>query len=149
VDKKGILSWPNPTAEKVFFLHNNDTNSESSDTSLENVNDINADQGEPQGALSFGHNSPVSAVAEVLDLTHNHNDPFMLHFDDKDWQKFLPNLKPLGLAILLNTCHVDTQVSLQPLSCVGNFFVIAGKILRLLRSYILRSYVQRKFSTCE
>lgn len=97
----------------MFFLHNNDTNSESSDTSLENVNDINADQGEPQGALSFGHNSPVSAVAEVLDLTHNHNDPFMLHFDDKDWQKYLPNLKPLGLAILLNTCHVDTQVSVR------------------------------------
>ena len=22
VDKKGILSWPNPTAEKVFFLRN-------------------------------------------------------------------------------------------------------------------------------
>jgi len=22
VDKKGILSWPNPTAEKVFFLQN-------------------------------------------------------------------------------------------------------------------------------
>lgn len=22
VDKKGILSWPNPTAEKVFFLKN-------------------------------------------------------------------------------------------------------------------------------
>ena len=23
VDKKGILSWPNPTAEKVFFLSSN------------------------------------------------------------------------------------------------------------------------------
>lgn len=22
MDKKGILSWPNPTAEKVFFLQN-------------------------------------------------------------------------------------------------------------------------------
>lgn len=22
VDKKGVLSWPNPTAEKVFFLKN-------------------------------------------------------------------------------------------------------------------------------
>lgn len=27
VDKKGILSWPNPTAEKVFFLHNNGSGS--------------------------------------------------------------------------------------------------------------------------
>lgn len=25
VDKKGILSWPNPTAEKVFFLRNSET----------------------------------------------------------------------------------------------------------------------------
>jgi len=30
VDKKGILSWPNPTAEKVFFLRNANTLSPSS-----------------------------------------------------------------------------------------------------------------------
>ncbi|XP_050295588.1 transmembrane protein 94 isoform X2 [Anthonomus grandis grandis] len=109
VDKKGILSWPNPTAEKVFFLHNNTKDSEGSETSLNNLNELNADQSEPLGNLHFGPDSPVSASAEVLDLTHNHYDPFRLRFDDKDWQKFLPNLKPLGLAILLNTCHIDTQ----------------------------------------
>lgn len=27
VDKKGILSWPNPTAEKVFFLQNSSKSS--------------------------------------------------------------------------------------------------------------------------
>ncbi|XP_066253701.1 transmembrane protein 94 isoform X1 [Euwallacea similis] len=109
VDKKGILSWPNPTAEKVFFLNNKDNNSSGSETSLDNVNDINTDHSEPVGNLNFSHSSPISAVAEVLDLTHNHNDPFRLHFDDKNWQKYLPSLKPLGLAILLNTCHIDTQ----------------------------------------
>lgn len=30
VDKKGILSWPNPTSEKVFFLHNTEEDSDSS-----------------------------------------------------------------------------------------------------------------------
>jgi len=30
VDKKGILSWPNPTAEKVFFLQNPTKSSRSS-----------------------------------------------------------------------------------------------------------------------
>lgn len=32
-----------------------------------------------------------------------------LQFDDPDWQRYLPNLKPLGLAILLNTCNAETQ----------------------------------------
>uniref|UniRef100_A0AAR5NZX1 Cation-transporting P-type ATPase C-terminal domain-containing protein n=1 Tax=Dendroctonus ponderosae TaxID=77166 RepID=A0AAR5NZX1_DENPD len=108
IDKKGILSWPNPTAEKVFFLHNNDNESSSSE-SLDNVNDLNTDQFEASGTLQFGPGSPVTATAEVLDLTHNHNDAFRLRFDDKNWHNFLPSLKPLGLAILLNTCHMDTQ----------------------------------------
>lgn len=30
MDKKGILSWPNPTAEKVFFLQNSSKSSRSS-----------------------------------------------------------------------------------------------------------------------
>lgn len=78
--------------------------------SLENLNDLNTDQSEPLGNLHFAPDSPISATAEVLDLTHNHSDPFRLRFDDQDWQKHLPSLKPLGLAILLNTCHIDTQV---------------------------------------
>lgn len=32
VDKKGILSWPNPTAEKVFFLRNTVESSKSMDS---------------------------------------------------------------------------------------------------------------------
>ncbi|KAL1497616.1 hypothetical protein ABEB36_008545 [Hypothenemus hampei] len=109
VDKKGILSWPNPTAEKVFFLRSPDDDVTGSETSLNNINDINTDHNETFGTILSGVDSPVSAVAEVLDLTHNLNDPFRLHFDDQDWQKHLSSLKPLGLAILLNTCHIDTQ----------------------------------------
>lgn len=108
VDKKGILSGPNPTAEKVFFLHNDNSESEGSQTSLINVKDLTTDHAESPGTLHFSPDSPTSATAEVLDLTHNHSDPFRLRFDDKNWQKHLPSLKPLGLAILLNTCHVET-----------------------------------------
>lgn len=80
--------------------------------SLGNVNDISNDA-DSSGVLnySFHPDSPITATAEVLDLTPSHNHPFELHFDDHDWQKFLPSLKPLGLAILLNTCNYDTQVS--------------------------------------
>jgi hypothetical protein len=110
VDKKGILSWPNPTAEKVFFLHNNE-NPSSPSSSLGNVGDLAAD-GDSAGGTPHHYNYETSntATAEVLDLTHNHSDPFKLHFDDHDWSRFLTSLKPLGLAILLNTCSVETQV---------------------------------------
>lgn len=50
-----------------------------------------------------------TTVAEVLDLTHDHSCPFRLQFDDPSWKQFLPSLKPLGLAILLNTCNMATQ----------------------------------------
>ena len=41
VDKKGILSWPNPTAEKVFFMRTDSTQSdiESSFTSESEMSD--------------------------------------------------------------------------------------------------------------
>lgn len=85
VDKKGILSWPNPTPEKVFFLRdaNFEQNSKSSsDSSLDsNMSEQNANKG---------------TVAEVLDLTHDQNSPFKLEFDDHEWKNHLNSLKPLG-----------------------------------------------------
>lgn len=35
VDKKGILSWPNPTAEKVFFIRDSSEKTSKSQSSLE------------------------------------------------------------------------------------------------------------------
>lgn len=48
-------------------------------------------------------------IAEVLDLTHNKYSPFELNFDSTKWHEHLSSLKPLGLAILLNTCNKYTQ----------------------------------------
>uniref|UniRef100_A0A6P4FP96 Transmembrane protein 94 isoform X1 n=1 Tax=Drosophila rhopaloa TaxID=1041015 RepID=A0A6P4FP96_DRORH len=105
VDKKGILSWPNPTAEKVFFLHNTDEEARedgagsqsSSQSESDDVPDVDEDHKE-QGI-----------VAEVLDLTHDQHCPFRLEFDDHEWKAHIKSLKPLGLAILLNTCSPLTH----------------------------------------
>lgn len=55
------------------------------------------------------HDAPPVAKPEVLDLTHQHEGPFEVHFDDTSWKKHLSSLKPLGLAVLLNTCNPETQ----------------------------------------
>uniref|UniRef100_T1IVZ1 Cation-transporting P-type ATPase C-terminal domain-containing protein n=1 Tax=Strigamia maritima TaxID=126957 RepID=T1IVZ1_STRMM len=127
VDKKGILSWPNPTAEKVFFLHTSepltelsvgDADLHSSDTNKEQLNiESNTTQvrrrSSNRNKLKSGKriNYTRDSVVEVLDLTHDNQFPFGLQFDDPNWKQYLKSLKPLGLAILLNTCNPCTQES--------------------------------------
>ncbi|XP_055605027.1 transmembrane protein 94 isoform X2 [Uranotaenia lowii] len=114
VDKKGILSWPNPTAEKVFFLRNGSND--------ENHNSEHSEQSSLNSQCCQEHYHPLShiielnstkegagAIAEVLDLTHDQHSPFKLEFDDHDYKNYLNSLKPLGLAILVNTCCPLTQ----------------------------------------
>ncbi|KAH9640080.1 hypothetical protein HF086_016011 [Spodoptera exigua] len=104
VDKKGILSWPNPTAEKVFFLRNSSPSSHnSSKTSL--VGSMGHQSDENLDAPVEGtKTAEPSTIVEVLDLTHDQNAPFCVEFDDQRWRQHLARLKPLGLAALLNTC---------------------------------------------
>ncbi|ODN05210.1 hypothetical protein Ocin01_01491 [Orchesella cincta] len=108
VDKKGILSWPNPTPDKIFFLRSVPTGS----------NLITPDSESPQpkdypGGLKKNRRSSTvsfpstTTVAEVLDITIDNNNE--LHFDETNWEQYLPNLKPLGLNILLNTCNDKTR----------------------------------------
>ena len=54
---------------------------------------------------------PVVVESEpvVFSLTHDHASPFGLSFDEPTYKNFLGSLKPLGLSVLLNTCHPDTQ----------------------------------------
>ncbi|KAJ6638088.1 Transmembrane protein [Pseudolycoriella hygida] len=95
VDKKGILSWPNPTAEKVFFLRDSsDKLSKKSESSLES---------------ELSKEEKGGTVSEVLDLTHDQHSAFKLEFDDHEWKNHINSLKPLGLAILVNTCCPLTQ----------------------------------------
>ncbi|KAL6424026.1 hypothetical protein ACFW04_009732 [Cataglyphis niger] len=121
VDKKGLLSWPNPTAEKVFFLRNaNNTLSPSSSTgSVDKTADKTQESEETKNSnrMSYVQHDMSHSVAEVLDLTHDHALPFRLQFDDHSWRQHLNSLKPLGLAILLNTCNMDTQEHYMQFCC--------------------------------
>ncbi|XP_012258439.1 transmembrane protein 94 isoform X3 [Athalia rosae] len=122
VDKKGILSWPNPTAEKVFFLRNANTVSQtSSNDSVEKAAEQASSQPEQgrheSSKISYAQHDMSHSVAEVLDLTHDHALPFRLEFDDHTWKQHLNSLKPLGLAILLNTCNMETQEHYTQFCC--------------------------------
>ncbi|CAH2106676.1 unnamed protein product [Euphydryas editha] len=104
VDKKGILSWPNPTAEKVFFLRNSSPLSHNSSKtsligSMGHQSQMNLDQDD-----EVKQNPEPTTIVEVLDLTHDQNAPFRVEFDEQRWRTHLARLKPLGLAALLNTC---------------------------------------------
>ena len=83
-DKKGILSWPNTSPEKLFFLRK-----------CENSGEENSASGQ--------------LVPEILTISQDHNNPFQVQFDDPNWRRHLPSLKPLGLSVLLNTCNTDTE----------------------------------------
>lgn len=87
VDKKGILSWPNPTPEKVFFLK--DSNDSNSKSSSQSSLDSNLSEKKPK----LG----VTADVIQLDVTHDQNSPFKLEFDDHEWKNHLSSLKPLGM----------------------------------------------------
>ncbi|XP_055549680.1 transmembrane protein 94 isoform X2 [Wyeomyia smithii] len=115
VDKKGILSWPNPTAEKVFFLRSasngeNNHNTDQSEQSSLNSQCCQEHYHPLSHILELGSQKEgTGAIAEVLDLTHDQHSPFKLEFDDHDYKNHLSSLKPLGLAILVNTCCPLTQ----------------------------------------
>ncbi|XP_066939120.1 transmembrane protein 94 isoform X21 [Macrobrachium rosenbergii] len=112
VDKKGVLSWPNPTAEKVFFLKNRAHNNLSSSVpSLYGDDDLLHEatiekiaSPQPTKVSLFSESESV-----LLSLTHDHQTAFGLQFDDPMWRRYLLSLKPLGLNILLNTCNPATQ----------------------------------------
>lgn len=82
LDKKGVLSWPNATVEKVFFFRKQDP-------------------------VTDGHDGKI--IPQVLDLSLDGDGPFRTHFDDPCWQRFLGSLLPLGENILLNSCAFDAS----------------------------------------
>lgn len=163
IDKVGILSWSNPTPEKVFTLTGCDDDSKNqmvsastntcpvkSSTVLggestpidQQVVVGDGDQPAPDSLLHAAAIGPplqddqVSSArtsflagkhsastnhtrAEILDVSQsancfrgcsmdeaslNRHQCGRLQFDDLNWHKFIDNLKPLGLTILMNNC---------------------------------------------
>lgn len=98
VDKKGILSWPNPTPEKVFILRDSgEHGAESSPASSEKFEKSTKPSESKKVRRESNKGTPVSAtkrdsgriinthhhpgtVAEVLDLTHDQCSPFRIDF---------------------------------------------------------------------
>lgn len=89
VDKKGILSWPNPTAEKIFFLRDSELNGD-------DEGDVSTSECDSDATGPAAQQQKQSTIAEVLDLTHDQHSPFRLEFDDHEWKYHLNSLKPLG-----------------------------------------------------
>lgn len=126
IDKKGILSWPNPTADKVFFLTTprdsglSKKGSNASDLIASTPDDRSEQdsscldkspltQEEKAKKRRAERRSKYLSRPEVLDVTHDPHSALSLQFDDTNWSRFLSNLKPLGLGILLSTCNPDIQ----------------------------------------
>ena len=95
-DKKGVLSWPNTSPEKIFFLRQADVEHGDMDDSEESSS------------------RETVILPETLTANHNVHDPFRVDFDDINWEQHLKSLRPLGLAGLINTCslaHLDSGFS--------------------------------------
>ncbi|EDO38517.1 predicted protein [Nematostella vectensis] len=90
VDKVGILSLPNPSVEKVFFLQSK------------------------KARKNF------KGRAAVLNVSNDPESQFGLRFDDKRWQDNLSSLKPLGLNILLNSPCSSPVRNLRLADCTGH-----------------------------
>ena len=89
----GILSWPNTTPEKIFFFKKLDCEEKNDEV-------MNDEEEEPE---------ELNLVPEILTISHDPNNPNKVLFDDTNWQDHLSSLKPLGLAMLLNTCNTKTE----------------------------------------
>lgn len=63
MDKKGILSWPNPTAEKVFFLQNS-----SKSSSRSNYIDPNCNENQKKLYDSTIHHQGIHMTNMILKL---------------------------------------------------------------------------------
>jgi len=98
-DKKGILSWPNTSPEKIFFL-NSEEKKKGEDESRSI--DGNEDEEEEDQAEQL-------VTPEILTVTQDHTNPFSLQFDDPSWRRHMASLKPLGLSVRLNTCNLATE----------------------------------------
>ncbi|XP_027057487.1 transmembrane protein 94-like isoform X1 [Pocillopora damicornis] len=133
VDKEGILSLPNPCAEKVFFLKSKkhrtkeesagqakerkesvctweseisrvSSSQDGQESSDEEDDDDVSASVEDSESVEKNRNHCLRGHREVLNLSSDPESQFGLRFDDIRWQNHINSLKPLGLNILLNSC---------------------------------------------
>ncbi|XP_022080414.1 transmembrane protein 94-like [Acanthaster planci] len=124
VDKRGILSYPDPTIEKVFFMSSLRDDREASDSDSDSDVFTNS-QEQILGSNGHGGKKGVTIASqeknldnedyfpeyhtEVLTLSlDSTQNPTSLQFDETNWERHITSLKPMGLNILLNTCNPDT-----------------------------------------
>ncbi|KAL3997907.1 putative integral membrane protein [Acanthocheilonema viteae] len=76
LDKKGLLSWPNATIEKVLCFH------------------------------CDGKGEERKLMPKILDLTMNEAESFPVHFDDSSWKCYKRSLLPFGINSIVNGCSL-------------------------------------------
>ncbi|XP_046693234.1 transmembrane protein 94-like [Silurus meridionalis] len=101
VDKQGILSWCSPNPEKILFFSKTLSSEEAKENEREKKKD---ESSEPR---------PLSGL-EMLSLSLDQacfDDP-RVQFDDMQWERHAPSLRPLGLAtqLLLGDADVAARV---------------------------------------
>lgn len=110
--------------QSTLSMSTNETKPQSVELNLESpqTNEKHFDKTTKHSAISQSKLiSLESPEVEILDLTQstcgnffydpNFHDSFyggQLQFDDLNWRKFFNNLKPLGLAILMNNCFFQS-----------------------------------------
>ncbi|XP_033095289.1 transmembrane protein 94-like isoform X1 [Anneissia japonica] len=131
VDKRGILSQPDPSVERVFFLTGLQPDDASTTDSVFTASEdhskteqTDVDENE-QGIQVVKKPIMQDANGEILGLSANLNsDSKEVQFDEPDWEKHINSLKPMGLNILLNTCNKQTvehhSQFIDHVYCAGN-----------------------------
>ncbi|XP_072029353.1 LOW QUALITY PROTEIN: transmembrane protein 94-like [Amphiura filiformis] len=117
IDKRGILSYPDPSVEKVFFMSG--LRDEDPFASSDSDSVFEDEVGKEQRKKGVSIQKSTDGVSredhfpeihtEVLTLSIDSTvAPPGLQFDDRNWERHINSLKPMGLNILLNTCHEGT-----------------------------------------
>jgi hypothetical protein len=88
VDKKGVLSWPNPTAETIVLFKND------AEVNSNSINDLDNDELANTVTTNTTRNKEMIKL-ENFTLTNDKTDGFRLHFDDSNWLTNINLLKPL------------------------------------------------------
>ncbi|XP_047127529.1 transmembrane protein 94 isoform X2 [Hydra vulgaris] len=94
VDKEGILCYPNPIPEKLFYFESMPTTSQ--------INEGNINSADVPVCVSSQLERSFDEV-KILTISSDPQSCNGFRFDELEWQKSISSLKPLGLNMLLNS----------------------------------------------